>query len=129
MKDYGLVNFQTGLGFEWFDVIRIGDTLTSELALTTVSEGRGEKGRHAALLSSEASYWNQHGELVGTGWGEATMTPFARGEEMLVERDLYQYSDQEIRQLASLVSFSGVPSHFWRNIFSHNDRVENIVEE
>lgn len=98
MRDYGLANFITGVEFEWFDVIRLMDRFRSELKLRDVSERMGMKGKRAAVLASEANYWNRW-ELVGKGRGEAMMIPIDRGKEMLIDRDIYVYSDAEIDQI------------------------------
>ncbi len=96
--DYGLANFLHQVVFERYNVIRVGDKLSAEVKLKDVKEDKaGEK--RVAYLTAEGNYRNQHQELVGMAEGVMKMIPFKRGEEMFVNRDMYVYSDEEVKRI------------------------------
>ena len=99
-KDYGLVKLLTAVTFEWVDIVRLGDRLTSELGIVEVREGQPfDDGRRVAEVVSQATYRNSYGGPIGTGLGTVAMIPYHRGEELLVDRDIYRYSDEEIARI------------------------------
>jgi acyl dehydratase len=99
LEDYGLAKFFTSADFEWFDKVKCGDAFTTELKLKDVFEKVVEK-KQTIQLVSDALYWNQHKELVGKCQGTITTIPIKRGEEMLVDRGIYVYSDKDVATIS-----------------------------
>ncbi len=95
-KDYGVAIFLTHCSMEWVDIIRVGDRLTSSLKIASVGRGKPLSGRSTAEVVSKATYRNSYGGLIGTADGTSSILPFRRGQEMILERDIYVYSDEEI---------------------------------
>ena len=100
-KDYGASKLLSRATMEWTDVIRVGDRLASELRVTGVSQGHPRNGRRTAEVVSQATYWNSYGGLIGTSTGTTAVISFRRGEEMLLDRDIYRYSEEEVRGIES----------------------------
>ena len=99
-KDYGcLVNLLECAGFTWFDVIKMGDELCSTLKLIGVSERKSQEGKRIASLKSGARYFNGYGNPIAIGRGVMNVIPLARGEEWVLEREIYRYSDEEIKKI------------------------------
>jgi hypothetical protein len=122
-KNYNLIPFQTEIELEWFDVIRIMDRFRSELTLYNTSEKSGTyfvKQKKIAVLSSDVWYWNHHGELAGKGRGSVAMIPASIGKEMLIDRDIYEYSDDEIKQITNdldnLLPARGIRHLYWNEV-------------
>lgn len=133
-KNYGLIPFQTRIELEWFDVIRIMDRFTTELQLCDATEKNGTyfvNPKRVAVLTSEASYWNQHKELTGKGRGSVTMIPTNIGEEMLIDRDIYEYSDDEIKKIATdldnLIRARGIRHLYWNEV-NLGDNLPQLVK-
>ena len=128
-KDYSLAKFCTAVEFEWFDVIRCGDTFTTELKLTDICEKTVED-KQVVDLVSEASYFNRGEELVGAGTGTMTMIPIKRGEEMFSDREIYEYSQEEIDRIAKDID-SGVSrgdaTLFWEDM-NEGDTLPQVVK-
>jgi len=128
-EDYGLAKFFTAADYEWFDVVRCGDSFTTSLELKDVLD-KTVGGKRTAQLVSEASYWNQHKELVGTCRGTLSMIPLKRGEEMLVDRKIYTYSEKEIASIShdldSEVS-RGAASLYWEEV-EKGDKLTPVVK-
>jgi acyl dehydratase len=122
-KNYNLIPFQTEIELEWFDVIRIMYRFRSELTLYNTSEKSGTyfvKQKKIAVLSSDVWYWNHHGELAGKGRGSVAMIPASIGKEMLIDRDIYEYSDDEIKQITNdldnLLPARGIRHLYWNEV-------------
>jgi acyl dehydratase len=98
-RDYGLVKLLKEVEFEWVDIIRVGDRLGSELSVIDAREGRPLGGRSTAEVVSRARYFNSYGGGIGSSRGTMTAIPFQRGEELLLDRDIYRYSDEEIERI------------------------------
>ena len=98
-KDYGVVNLLTHSAMEWVDIIRIGDRLKSQLKVVTAQGGSPLNGRRCAKIASKATYWNSYGGLIGTANGTCSILPFRQGDEMILDRDIYEYSDEEIANI------------------------------
>ena len=97
-KDYGLADFLDTVMFERYDVVRVGAKLSADVRLTSV-EGEEIGEKRVALLTSEGSYLDQCGTLVGEAKSTMRMVPFKRGEEMFVTRDIHKYTDEEIKRV------------------------------
>ncbi len=99
---YGLAPMQSGVEFEWFDVMRLGQRLRSELKLSSVNEGSLESAKlskEVAELGCEASYKGLYEGVIGRAKGKMTFVPFESGKEFFVDRGIYRYSDEEIAKI------------------------------
>ncbi len=101
--DYGLAAMQSGVEFEWFDVIRLGQKLKNTLTLTGVKEGKRTafKGKRTAELSCDATYSGFYEGLIGKAKGNMTFVPFESGKELFLDREVYAYSDKEIEKITA----------------------------
>jgi acyl dehydratase len=119
-KDYNLANFFGGAWFEWYNIIKLGDTLTSEIKLKDVYEKTNNKAQRTVVLVSEASYWNQHKELVARGGGAMVMKQLKeRGETLFYDRPIHRYSEDEIKRIEQGVeneSVRGSNPLYWEKV-------------
>ncbi len=100
--NYDLAAMQSSVEFEWFDVIRLGQRLRSELKLTSVDEGKlatAKMSKKTAILGCEASYTGLYEGLLGKARGEMTFVPYESGKEFFLDRGIYRYSDQELERI------------------------------
>jgi hypothetical protein len=70
-------------------------------------------------LVSEASYWNQHKELVAKGGGIMVMKPLNRGETLFHDRPIHVYSEEEIKRIEQGVeneSVRGSNPLYWEKV-------------
>ena len=130
-KDYGLINLLTHGAFEWVDIIRVGDRLKSQLKLVSANAGSSIDDRRCAKITSKATYWNSYGGLIGTASGTSSMLPFRPGEKMILERDIYQYSDEEIATIAEALE-SEIPPRgkllrYWDEV-NIGDKLPGLVK-
>ena len=128
-EDYELAKFFTAAEFEWNDVIRWGDKFTTELKLTDVLEDIVENKRVAKPVS-EGHYWRRNKDLVGTCKGTMSMIPFKRGEEMLSDRDIHVYSDDEIARIVKDEDnevYRGDATLYWEEV-NEGDKLMPVVK-
>lgn len=99
--DYeGLLPLLTSIESEWRDQIRLGDRIGAELRVGAVRGGSGWKGRQTAEVESEVSYRKGGAsQPFAQVRGITTLYPVRRGGENFIDRDIYGYSNEEIRQL------------------------------
>jgi acyl dehydratase len=97
--DYGLAKFFTGVEFEWFDVVRCGDKAQTSLQLVEIGEKKGWNNRQTAILTSQATYWNRYGGLLGKATGTMTFIPLKRGKELIIEREMFRHTKDDIQRI------------------------------
>jgi acyl dehydratase len=97
--DYGLAKLLTGVDFEWFDVVRCGDYAQTSLQLVEIGEKKGWKNRQTAILTSQATYWNRYGGLLGKATGTMTFIPLERGKELIVDREMFRHTKEDIQRI------------------------------
>ena len=95
-KDYGVTRITRRASISLVDIIRVGDRLTSTLEVTGVSAAQPMSGKSTADVDSHAVYRNSYGGLIGTSTGTTALVPFRNGEDMICDREIYVYSDEEI---------------------------------
>ncbi len=98
-KDYGVTKITRRVSMEWVDVIRVGDRLDSSLKVTSATPGKPMKDRSTANIDCSATYRNSYGGLIGSATGTSAMVPFRKGEAMICDREIYEYSDEEITHI------------------------------
>ena len=98
-KPYGLRRFSTTACAEWNDVIRLGERLVTDLKVTDVRNGPNWGDRETAEVDSTATYQTVFGGVLAQASGTVTMVPYSTGESLIEDREIYQYSDEEIRKL------------------------------
>lgn len=122
-RDYGRpLPMLTAVEAEWDDHIRLGDRLSSDLRVARVQRGPDWRGRPTAEVTSEATYTRGGmSRPFARAVGVTTVYPIARGgHERFVERELYQYSDEEIaaieRDLAAEPEPRGNRPQYWNDV-------------
>ncbi len=121
-EDYGLAKFFTGAEFQFYDSLRCGDSLTSELRLVDIYEKPYLGRPRAAHLAAEGLYWNQYKSLVCKLRSTVSMIPFERGKEMLIDRDIYEYSQNDVARISKDVEASlaakprGMATLYWDDV-------------
>ena len=108
-RDYGLIKMAKGASFEWFDIIRIGDRLESDISIADVREGPSVGGRRTAEVVSDVSYHNSYGGLIGRGSGTVRVIPFQPGDPLFSDRDVYEYTDEQIENIKRDIDHEAPP--------------------
>ena len=98
-KDYGVTRITRRASMDLVDVVRVGDRLTSTLEVTGISSGQSIGGKATASVDSRAVYRNSYGGLIGFSSGTTALVPYRTGEEMICDREIYVYSDDEIENI------------------------------
>ena len=130
-KEYGLRRFTVGVSAEWNDVIRLGERLASDLKVSDVRSGPKWGDRETAEVESVATYRTIHGGVIATATGTAAMVPYAAGEPLIQDRDIYQYTDEEIHNLER--DIDAIPPHrgqvplYWSEI-QEGDTLPTLVK-
>ncbi len=130
-KDYGLRRFSTSASAQWNDVIHLGDRLVSDLKITDVRNGGKWGDRSTAQVESAATYRNILGGELATATGAVTLVPYATGDPLLEDRDIHQYTDDEIHKLeddlAAIQPHRGQAPLYWSRV-EVGDKLPNLVK-
>ncbi len=134
-KDYILANFLANVEFTWYDIIRVGERFDTELKTTSVSTkdakvfGKPES-KQIAYVEAKGAYRNQYGGLVGETESVTSMIPFKRGEEMFVDRELYQYSTEDALRIGKEIDSEycrGMNTLYWDDV-NIGDKLTPVVK-
>jgi acyl dehydratase len=92
-----------GVGFEWFQPIRLGDRLRPEPRQKACFEKlgtgpSGKKDRRMIFIVAEVNYYNQDDALVATATSPCIMAE-QQGETLQLDRPVYRYCEDEIAAL------------------------------
>ncbi len=98
-RDFGVTKMTRRVSMEWVDVIRVGDRLRSSLDTEGVGPGPNRWGRPTAEVDCSAAYFNSYGGLIATAEATTALVPYRQGEEMICDREIYAYSDDEIARI------------------------------
>ena len=109
LDSYATTSLVAGFGWEWFDVLRIGDEFKTSFYADEVIAKKGRAGP-LCFTYSHAKYWNQLKELVARGRASNCIIGKAGSEESIVkgegvsseliyERGVYHYSEDEIKNI------------------------------
>jgi acyl dehydratase len=116
----GLLDLLTSVSITWWDHIRLGDQIGSDLRIAAVGEGLPWRRRTTACVTSEAHYTRPGGYPIGRACGTVTLYPLRRGEERFVEREVHCYSDSEIQALVAHLDQEppgrGGRPRFWEDV-------------
>ena len=133
-RDYGRpLPLLTAVDAEWDDHIRLGDRLSSDLRVGRVQQGADWRGRSTAEVTSEATYTKGGmNRPFARATGVTTIYPITRGGgDRFVERELYQYSDEEIaaieRDLAAEPAPRGNRTRYWNDV-KEGDQLPTLVK-
>jgi len=101
-KPYPATNLVAGCKFEWFNVFRVGDRLTSSLMIKDIQRKVGKTGP-LIFVFTEGDMWNQHGDLIAKQSATQVQVEMVkgaeRGEKLVYEQEPYKYSDKEIKEI------------------------------
>ncbi len=119
-RDYGLQKFLTHATIEWQNVIRLGERIKSSITVSGASKGGSVSGRSGAQVTSSVSVTNADGGPLATMSGTTTAVPHNRGEDFILDRDIYRYSDEEIKKLEHDIEAEAAPRgkhvRFWDDV-------------
>ena len=130
-KQYGLRRFSTRACAEWNDVIRLGERLVTDLKVTDVRDGPNWGSRETAEVDSTATYQTVFGGVLAQATGTVAMVPYSMGEPLIDDREIYQYSDEEIRKLED--DLDAIPPHrgdvplYWSEV-EVGDKLPTLVK-
>ena len=130
-KQYGLRRFSIRASAEWNDVIRLGERLVTDLIVTDVRNGNQWGSRETAEVDSTATYRTVFGGVLAKATGSVAMVPYSLGETLIDDRDIYQYSDEEIRKLEN--DLDAIPPHrgevplYWSEV-EVGDKLPTLVK-
>ena len=83
----------------WRDHIRLGDRVGASLRLVGAEPGAPWRGRDTIDILSRAVY-RADGRVVGSATGTVRIHPLRHGQELVVEREMHRYGEEEIARLA-----------------------------
>ena len=130
-KDYGLRKFTVGVSAQWEDVIRLGERISNSLKVTGVSEGEKWGSRDTGIIESTAKYTTIHGGAIAEVKGTSAIVPFNIGEEWIEDRDIHQYTDEEIaaleKDLDALPPHRGKVPLYWSSV-NEGDKLPTLVK-
>jgi hypothetical protein len=135
--NYGLAAMQSSIELEWFDVIRLGQRLRSELMLTEVREAHrawSKRRKRTAELDCEASYRGFYEGLIGAAKGTMTFIPYESGKEFFLDREIYQYSDEElekiVREMDEMIKTTprGMIPRYWKDDVAIGDKLPPLLK-
>ena len=130
-KDYGVRKFSIKASAEWNDVIRMGERLVSELNVTAVRNGSKWGSINTAEVDSTSTYLTHYGGVLGSASGTVALVPYHFGDPLIVERDVYRYSDDEmdrmVRDLDATAPHRGKVPLYWSEV-SEGDKLPVLVK-
>ena len=101
-KPYNAVNLVGGCKFEWFNVFRVGDRITTSLMIADTERKEGKTGP-LIFVYTEGNLWNQHGDLIAKQRATQIQIEMQkgaeRGKKMVYEQEPYKYSKEEIKKI------------------------------
>jgi len=121
-KPYPSTNLVAGCSFEWFNVFRAGDKVTSSLKITDIERKVGKSGP-LIFATTKGEMWNQKGELVviqSAAQVQVEMQKGAeRGEKLVYEQPAYRYSKEEIKKIVDCYdaeTIRGAKPLYWEDV-------------
>ncbi|MFH0748993.1 MAG: MaoC family dehydratase N-terminal domain-containing protein [Candidatus Bathyarchaeota archaeon] len=133
---YAAVSLVAGFAWEWNDVLRVGDEFKTSCVCQDVVPKKGATGT-LCFTYSHAGFWNQYNELVATGRAgncmigreQAATNEGFRGE-MVYERGVYRYSDEEIKKIVKDILAEerrGATPRYWEDV-KEGDKLVPVVK-
>jgi len=121
-KPYRATNLVGGNKFEWFNVFRVGDGITTSLMITDLQRKVGKTGPLIFAIT-EGNLWNQHGDLIAKQSAtqiQVEMPPGVKlGEKMVYEQEPYKYSQEEIKRIVDCYdaeTIRGAKTLYWDEV-------------
>lgn len=117
---YPVLNFHAGSALEFFDVIRVGTGFKGSAIANEMIEKPGARGGQMFLLTTDASFWDMRGDLLGKNYGTVIMIPREElgtgrvmpverlGEKMMYDREVSNYSEEKITEIIDLMEKGSV---------------------
>ncbi len=96
--DAPLASLIGGVEYRWLGPILEGDSLRAESVQKDLFEKESGSGRRLIFVISEVTYRNQRDEEVASATGTMIRSTQV-GDELLVERPIHEYSDDEIEAI------------------------------
>ena len=94
-------------------------------------DGPNWGSRETAEVDSTATYQTVFGGVLAESTGTVTMVPYAMGDPLIDDREIYQYSDEEIRKLED--DLDAIPPHrgdvplYWSEV-EVGDKLPTLVK-
>jgi acyl dehydratase len=127
----GLARLFAGAEWEWFDRIRVSDSITARATIRGHREVIGKKGGRMILQTSETDYWNQRGDRVANMVCHSFRTERIRaGGQLNYVPRRYEYSAEELNRIQKAVlseKVRGGETRFWEDV-AIGDRVGPLVK-
>lgn len=140
-QGYPVANFLSGVGWEFYDVLRPGMRFTSSKIPRELIIARG---RQAQVIShhSETFYWNNSGALAAKAYGRLIHLPVEQmggtrvmpvqrlGERMFYDYEPHRYTDAEIEKLREALERQqrrGARPLYWEDV-NEGDDLPDIVQ-
>ena len=131
-KPYPVTNLVAGCKFEWCNVFRAGDRLTSSLMINDIQRKVGKAGP-LIFVTTEGDMWNQHGDLIVTQSASQVQVEMPkgvqRGEKLVYEQEPYRYSQEEIKKIVDCYdaeTIRGSKPLYWDEV-KVGDKVPTMV--
>jgi len=130
-KPYQMTNLVAGNRFEWFDVFRVGDRITTSLVIKNLYRKKGKTG-DLLLVVTEGGLWNHHGNLIAKQYAtqvQVEMPPGVKlGEKLLYQQEPYKYSKEEIAKIVECYdneTVRGAKPLYWEDV-AVGDKLKQI---
>jgi hypothetical protein len=109
----------------------MGERLVSDLKVTEVRNGSKWGSLSTAEVDSTSTYLTHYGGVLGSATGTVTMVPYRLGDPLLLDREIYRYSDDEmdrmVRDLDATAPHRGKVPLYWGEV-SEGDQLPVLVK-
>ncbi len=144
-QGYPVGDFHAGHAWEFYDVVRVGDSRIKNTKKTTEffeKPGAGQ-GRRLLILVEQLQFWDAHGDLRGRCSGTLILIPMPSmgsgramavdrlGEDLLYTRKASAYSREDIERIAATLESErrqrrGAEPRYWEDV-EVGDRIGTVT--
>ena len=130
-QGYPVGDFFSGLAWEFFDVIKVGDARFKNTKKTSeFFEKTGSRGQ-LLFLVEEIKYWNAHSDMVGKCYGTLILVPIESmgggramsverlGEKLMYEREASKYNKEQVDEYINTIENlprRGSKTLYWEDV-------------
>jgi acyl dehydratase len=127
----GLARLWAGNEWQWFQPVRVGDTIRAEVENIEAREVIGKKAGRMVLQVGRTRYYNQDNDLIAEALGSCFRTARKRVDDGLsFQPRLHSYTNAELEQIrveAVSETRRGAETRYWEDV-SIGDTVPGVIK-